>query len=157
MRMQVIMSLPFAKYRVNSICNKSIRAFKKKIINLKPQSFLLIDDFILCVIYDFYNPVPLHVFHSHPIKNSCSSWKALQNCLDSKQQRRISEIIILAHNYSLFFPTISKISLTITPNLTSIYTVQWLEIKNKASLSEITYNFFILRCITNGQGRQRSY
>lgn len=72
MRTQVIISSPFAKYRVKSICNKSIRAFKKVNCKAKTLIILLIDDFILFGIYDFYNTVTLHVFHSCPIKNSFS-------------------------------------------------------------------------------------
>ena len=71
------MSSPLAKYRVNSICNKSVRTSKRKIENLKPKSFYSFMT-ILFGIYDFYNTVTFHLFHSSPFKNSFSSSKSLQ-------------------------------------------------------------------------------
>ena len=131
------MSSPFAKYKVNSICNKSIRAFKKENCKSITPIILLIDDLILFDIYDFYNTVTLHVFHSCPIKNSCSSSETLQKFSPysvNVARREISKTDTYLPNQSPLSPEISKIICNNNSNSSIYLHISRLVTKKKESL-----------------------
>ena len=129
------MSSPLAKHRVNSICNKSVGAFKKENWKSKTQIILLIHDLILFGIYDFYSPVTFHVFHSSPFKNSCRSSKSLQK--SSPDSVTVAEDGYFQNWYILtqlnpHFPLqLVKLSSIITQILAYTYIVQGLCLRKK--------------------------